>query len=205
MSSNHSETDGMEFTEGVPPAVEETGTSSNVSKVVKETTAAALRAIIADLSQQLTRLRQEASSKEKIAQDAKKEIKEIEDQLRALLNESSTSTEETIRAPSVVTAGPSAVVAQTVKQSSVDQQQSGKELVGGAGRWIEKGKCKFACGSTTHQFASDCDVYPTLSDRRDRMRELKLCFNQLLGSCMRVTEHQIFGRVIHEGYSLPAS
>ncbi|KAL6743778.1 hypothetical protein Aduo_016781 [Ancylostoma duodenale] len=42
--------------------------------------------------------------------------------------------------------------------------------------YVERGKCKFACGSTTHQYATECDVYATLSDRRDRMHELHLCF-----------------------------
>lgn len=41
---------------------------------------------------------------------------------------------------------------------------------------IPRGACKFACGSNTHQYATDCDVYRTLSQRRTRMRVLRLCF-----------------------------
>ncbi|KAL6739114.1 hypothetical protein Aduo_012600 [Ancylostoma duodenale] len=41
--------------------------------------------------------------------------------------------------------------------------------------YVERGKCKFACGSTTRHYGTECDVYATISDRRDRMYELHLC------------------------------
>lgn len=169
----------MEVTEEVAPTEQGDDVPAGVNPVVGETMSAVLRSMIADLSRKLDNLRQEAAIKERAAQETKNEIKEIEGQLRGLITGSEISSQDNVAvvAPVPVSAPavpPPTPAAEPPIQAGSDQQGSSQGL--GGIRWVEKGKCKFSCGSTTHSFATDCDVYPTLSDRRDRMRHLKLCF-----------------------------
>ncbi|KAK6048875.1 hypothetical protein COOONC_13620 [Cooperia oncophora] len=138
-----------------------------------------LRTLISDISGKLGKLREEAVKKErwfafrqssvkkkrrkgnlKAAQSARDEIKRIEDQLRELLG-----------SPSVVQQGQQDILRLEDKLAS-----ESTPLGPSSSYTVEKGKCKFNCYSTTHQYATDCDVYATLSDRRDRMKALHLCF-----------------------------
>ncbi|PIO64232.1 hypothetical protein TELCIR_14147, partial [Teladorsagia circumcincta] len=114
----------------------------------------------------------------KAAREADDEIKDIEDQIRVLLDNPLLSLEETRSAekrPALATSEPSIITAHPVVQSCLDQQHTAEEIVPGTNR-VEKRKCKLTCGSTTHQYATECDIFSTLTDRRDRMRELKICF-----------------------------
>ncbi|CAJ0590328.1 unnamed protein product [Cylicocyclus nassatus] len=119
--------------------------------------------LIDKLNEELEQLRKDAKEKEMAAKKARENINRIEQQLKSLLHEPRTQpTENRVQEP---TPQPQQRAA---AQEQAMESQSKFQLV-------EKGKCKFACGSSTHTYATDCDVYATISDRRERMRQMHLC------------------------------
>ncbi|XGW11248.1 hypothetical protein V3C99_012614 [Haemonchus contortus] len=170
MSSDKEE---MEVNDDTLPDTRDSETPSAETPVVDETLSCPLPSLISNISCQLDKLRQEAMMKEKIADEARNAVKVVEDQLRTLLHGSTMS-------PGKSTSTMEAVPTVEVSTSAVEPAEKTEDErthFSMANRSVEKGKCKFACNSSTHQFATECDVFPTLSDRRDRMRQLKICFN----------------------------
>ncbi|VDO27918.1 unnamed protein product [Haemonchus placei] len=111
-----------------------------------------IKKTVAKLTSELELLRQDAYEKEAIAKKAKDNIIFVENQLQSSLTFT----------PPVATVQPSL---QTNRGQPSEQQ--GTPL-------MRRGRCKFLCGSNTHVFATECDVYVTVSARRNRMHELNI-------------------------------
>ncbi|VDL66180.1 unnamed protein product [Nippostrongylus brasiliensis] len=130
-------------------------TNALAISLTDENTAAAVCNLVSDLSAQLETLRRIAEQKEAAARQAKADVIQVENQLRTLLLASPASGQAS---QSIPCAHVMPITTESCPSTS------------GTYSWAEGGRCKFRCSSTTHEFASDCDVYPTISYRTARMR-----------------------------------
>lgn len=159
--------------------------------------------LVLELHDALENLHEEAHKKQVAANKAKNEIATVENQLRALL----TMTDFTgVLKLNRVSSQPQPKGNATPRSQSEPQEPSpplnqsepqeppshrSQSEPQGPSHLIEKGKCKFSCGSRTHQYATQCDIYVTLSERSRRMDELCLCrrcFQQHVGTSKQNAE-----------------